>query len=61
MRTLDWKSGDLSSRLGCASAHNMILGKLGAYFETSVSAMFIMSLWEQMSQRDHFYLEYCLV
>lgn len=38
MRTQDWKSGNVNSRLerAKASAYNMILDKLGAYFGTLI-------------------------
>ena len=54
MRTQDWKSGNLNSRLRKASAYNMILDKLGAYFGTLISPMVIMRRLDQRSQRDLF-------
>lgn len=60
MRTQDSKSGDLSSRFRHASAHNVTLDKLDAYFWISVCPVFIMRRLEQMSQRDLFCLEYYL-
>lgn len=54
MRTEDWKSGNLNSRLRKASAYNMILDKLGAYFGPLISPMIIMRRLDQRSQRDLF-------
>ena len=54
MRTEDWKSGNLNSRLRKASTYNMILDKLGAYFGPLISPMIIMRRLDQRSQRDLF-------
>lgn len=54
MRTQDWKAGNLNSRLRKASAYNMILDKLGAYFGTLISPVVIMRRLDQRSQRDLF-------